>query len=364
MKVTLRKKKNKKKISLFIDYYHKGQRRFEYLGLYLYPEPKNNQEAQENKRTMEIADNIYAKRVVQYQGRNYDVRNVLSGNRSFLIFFEVMTESKYGSPGNYGNWTGALRHLKIFANPNITFNDITPEWLISFQDYLKNKAEKKNGEKLLPNSISSYYGKVRAALKEAVRQGIIETSPTARIKAPKEAETQREFLTLEELQEAAKAECEIPMLKKAFIFGCLTGLRFSDLEKLKWTDIQQSKTLGYFIRFQQKKTKAYETLPISDETYNYLEKENATNEFVFPDLTYSAYNNTKLRTWIQSAGINKYITFHCSRHTYATLQLANDTDIYTVSKLLGHKNLQTTQIYAKIIDKKKVEAANKIKLKL
>jgi len=143
MKVTLRQKKNKKKISYFIDYYHKGQRRFEYLGLYLIPEPKNSFEKEENKRTEEIAKTIYAKRLIQYQGTNYDVRNLLSGDRSFIIYFEVLTEKRYDSPGNYGNWTGALRHLKIFANPNLTFNDITFEWLEEFQNYLKHRAVKK-----------------------------------------------------------------------------------------------------------------------------------------------------------------------------------------------------------------------------
>jgi len=217
---------------------------------------------------------------------------------------------------------------------------------------------------LLPNTISSYYGKIRAALKEAVREGIIEKSPTDRVRAPKEAETQKEFLTLEELRAVANTPCEIPILKQAFVFSALTGLRFSDLQKLKWCDIQHSDINGFYIRFQQKKTKSYETLPISKETFDLLEKEESTSEYVFPNLEYSAVNNKKMRDWIVSAGVNKYITFHCARHTYATLQLSNGTDIYTVSKLLGHKNLQTTQIYAKIIDKKKIEAANKIKLNL
>jgi site-specific recombinase XerD len=72
----------------------------------------------------------------------------------------------------------------------------------------------------------------------------------------------------------------------------------------------------------------------------------------------------KLQQWMMKAGISKTITFHCARHTYATLQLTAGTDIYTVSKLLGHKELKTTQVYAKIIDDKKKEAANKIILDL
>ena len=83
---------------------------------------------------------------------------------------------------------------------------------------------------------------------------------------------------------------------------------------------------------------------------------------VFEGLEYSAYHNKHLFQWIGAAGITKNITFHCFRHTFATLQLFNGTDIYTVSKMLGHKDLKTTQIYAKIVDDTKRKAADKIKL--
>ena len=85
-------------------------------------------------------------------------------------------------------------------------------------------------------------------------------------------------------------------------------------------------------------------------------------ERVFVGLKYSAWHNLKLQQWAMKAGISKTITFHCARHTYATLQLTLGTDIFTVSKLLGHKDLKTTQIYAKIIDERKTAAASKIKL--
>ena len=88
------------------------------------------------------------------------------------------------------------------------------------------------------------------------------------------------------------------------------------------------------------------------------------DERVLKGLKYSAWHNLKLQQWMLRAGISKTITFHCARHTYATLQLTLGTDIYTVSKLLGHKELKTTQVYAKIIDDKKKEAAGKIKLDL
>jgi len=153
-------------------------------------------------------------------------------------------------------------------------------------------------------------------------------------------------------------------LKRMFLFSCLTGLRWSDIEKLKWSEIQHSENLGHFIRFRQKKTNGAETLPISDEARELLEEQGEPDKKIFTGLKYGNWNKTHIKDWMTEAGITKKITFHCARHTYATLQLSLGTDIYTVSKLLGHKNLKTTEIYAKVINEKKVEAATKIKIGL
>ena len=102
------------------------------------------------------------------------------------------------------------------------------------------------------------------------------------------------------------------------------------------------------------------TLNINDQARELLGKSGAPSEQVFKGLKYGNETSTILNNWVQAAGINKYITFHCFRHTYATLHLTLGTDLYTVSKLLGHKNIQTTQIYAKVNDQKKKEAANRI----
>lgn len=127
-----------------------------------------------------------------------------------------------------------------------------------------------------------------------------------------------------------------------------------------WSEVQHSKELGNYLRFRQKKTQGAETLPISEQAFNLLGERGEPEERVFKHLKYSAWYNLKLQQWAMKAGISKTVTFHCARHTYATLQLTLGTDIYTVSKLLGHKNLKTTQIYTKVIDEKKTEAANKI----
>ena len=166
------------------------------------------------------------------------------------------------------------------------------------------------------------------------------------------------------MQALVKTDCESKQLKTAFLFACLTGLRWSDINKLVWSEVQHSDEMGYYIRFRQQKTKGAETLPISEQARNMLGEEKEKTERVFKGLKYSAWHNVKLAQWVLRAGITKNITFHCARHTYATLQLTMGTDIYTVSKLLGHRELKTTQIYAKVIDNKKKEAANKIQLDL
>lgn len=183
-----------------------------------------------------------------------------------------------------------------------------------------------------------------------------------RVKGVVQENTQREFLTMEELKVLFNSYCTDPLLKRASIFSALTGLRWSDVIKVTWKEVQYSQKDGYFLRYTQQKTQAVETLPIQEQACDQLGKRGEADERIFKGLKYSAYNNIKMAKWVWGAGIQKNITFHCFRHTYATLQLTMGTDIYTVSKTLGHKNLTTTEIYGKIIDKKKIEAANKIKL--
>jgi len=343
-----------------LDYYHQGQRKYEYLKLYLEPEPLQGKlsrdDRQKNKNTLELAEKIRAKRLLQLQNGFYGFQDESRLKSCFLKYFRKLAEKRNSSPSNYQNWLSAYVHLEAFAGKELQFAQIDAKWIEDFRDYLT----KEKG--LAQNSSLSYFNKVRAALKQAVRDGILKESPAIYVKGIREAETQREFLTLEELRLLVDTACELPLLKRAFLFSCLTGLRFSDIQKLSWGEIQHSDELGYFIRFRQQKTKGFETLPISDQAYGLLSTEDSVQEKVFFGLQYNAWNNLKLREWMARAGILKRITFHCARHTFATLQLALGTDIYTVSKLLGHKDLRTTQVYSKVIDERKKQAVSKIVL--
>lgn len=123
-----------------------------------------------------------------------------------------------------------------------------------------------------------------------------------------------------------KTHCEIEILKKAFLFSCLTGLRWSDINKLVWEQIQFSEEQGWYIRYRQKKTSSTETLPISEQALGFIPEKGEPKEPIFKGLKYSEWYNVKLQQWVMTAGISRTITFHCARHTYATLQLTLGID--------------------------------------
>jgi integrase len=162
---------------------------------------------------------------------------------------------------------------------------------------------------------------------------------------------------LDELKSLAKTDCRYPDLKNAFLFSCLTGLRWSDVNKLTWDDVQAFDGC-YWITFNQQKTKGLQYIDLSDQAYSLMGDRKTGRIFI--GLRYSAYMNTELLRWSMAAGIGKHITFHSARHTFAVTQLTVGTDIYTVSKLLGHSDLKTTQIYADIIDSQRKLAMHRI----
>ena len=366
MKVTLRQRKKSNKISLYLDYYESGKRQYEYLDLYLTPEPEKGtlsaEEKKENKKNLAFAEAIQAKRLVEIQNNIYGFENKAKLAASFINYVEYLAKQKKSSKGNYDNWDSALKHLRKFARNDIRFREIDKKWLESFKEYLDHNAKTSANKHLSENTKISYFNKIRAALKKAVADGIILKNPSLEVQGFHVVEAERKFLTLDELQSLAKTECDVPVLKQAFIFSALTGLRWSDINKLTWSEVQYSTEMSNYIRFRQQKTKEAETLPISSEAFSLLGARGRPEERVFVGLKYSSWFNLRLQQWALDAKITKRITFHSARHTFATLQLTFDTDLYTVSKLLGHRNIKTTQIYAKIIDKKKSEAVNKIKL--
>jgi integrase len=323
---------------------------------------------QHNKNVMQLAEQIRQKRENQinkpeiYTGYEREqLRMKEMGEASFVEYFQNEVNKRKAS--NHDNWVCAYNYLNTFTNGILRFENLNEKFCNDFREYLlTTKSNKSSKVTLSQNSAVSYFNKLKAALKQAYRDGFLPTDLNSRIKPIEQAETQRNFLTIEELNSLVKTECNNPLLKRAALFSALTGLRFSDIQKLVWDELEFIEGQGYFIKFTQQKTKGVEMMPISEQAYSLLGERNEPADKVFKGLTYSAYSNKHLFQWIGAAGISKDITFHCFRHTFATLQLSKGTDIYTVSKMLGHRDLKTTQVYAKVIDKTKREAADKIKL--
>lgn len=371
MKITLKKKKLKNdKYSLYIEYYKGSQldkngkrihiRDFEYLKLYLHQNPKNATEKRENKESEINAEKIFFIRKAEFFQGKFDIKNTSKSKRCFLDFFIEKAEEKINSPKNYGNWTATLVHLKRCINPNLQFEEIDENFVKKVRNYFDQEAKTKSDTPLSLNSKYSYFNKFKASLRAAFDEGYLSINYASKVKSFEQAESQREYLTHQELQALASTNCKYEVLKKAFIFSCLCGLRWSDINKLVWSEVRDEDDDVSKLNFIQKKIDGVEYLYISKQARRLLDKRQHQSERVFKGLKYGAVYNSEIVRWCNRAGISKHITFHSARHTNAVQLLENGADIYTVSKLLGHREIRTTAIYAKIVDKKMKEAANLI----
>ena len=355
-------------ISLYLDIYIDGHRSYEYLKMYLVPE-RTRADKEKNKQTLLLADAIRSKRVVELRNGKYGFVTRATSVR-FFEYYRSMCEHRLGkqSKANWGNWTSCLHHLRRYEKrDNITFEEITPEWVQGFRDYLErdavawahDKRKRKEFKPLSRNSKVSYFNKLRACLNQAFDERIIPNNPIRGIDGFKAEEGTRMYLTLEEVKKLAQTECDFPRIKAAFLFSCLTGLRRSDVLRLRWGDVHQQ---GDFTRliFRQKKTDGLEYLDITAEAVLLMGDRGKAEDYIFTDILAPSATNNAIRVWVARAGIDKDITFHCARHTFAVMMLDLGTDIYTVSKLLGHRELSTTQIYAKVMDKNKQAAVSAI----
>ncbi|MFZ6024569.1 MAG: site-specific integrase [Bacteroidota bacterium] len=336
---------------------------YEWLNLHIYENPKTNAEKDHNKETLQLAESIKAKRLLDQQTSNHGFASAVKGKVSFLDYFKKLADRKHeDSNGNYGNWRSVYEHLKVFMERrDYTLDQIDEDFLENFKQYLQGNITRRGRiQKLEANSALSYYNKIKAALREAYTNKMIKENPSSRVKGLKAGDNHRQYLTLEELQAMANTDCKNPILKRAFIFSSLTGLRWSDVKAISWNKIRHTEGAGWSLEYTQKKTKGAEILPLSEQAIKVLGENTGSSEPIFQDLVYHTHMNKLLQDWVDDARVSKKITFHCARHTFATLQLSMDTDIYTVSKLLGHRHLKTTEIYAKVIDKKKIDAVTKI----
>lgn len=369
--IRLRKRKLKDgTYSLYLDIYIDGERSYEYLKLYLLPGTSKEVRAK-NKETMLLAEAVKSKRIVEFQNGRFSFKKPTYEKIKFFDYYKALSEQrKQENPKrqNWGDWYSNMKHMEKYeTNHAILLRDIDVKWVDGYKTYLLTKATafgsrymKSYGDRnLSQNSAQTYFRKLRACLNKAFEDGLIDENPCRRVESIKGKEGTRMYLTLEEVRMLAATPCRYPDIKRSFLFSCLTGLRKSDIEKLVWGEIHKQGDYTRII-FTQKKTGGLEYLDISPEAEKLLGERGKESDLVFPFMHSISLIEDTLKRWTTEAGIKKHITFHCGRHTFATLMLDLGTDLFTVSKLLGHRDVKTTQIYAKILDKNKQQAVSKI----
>ena len=381
IKVRLRQKPIKNdRSSLYLDFYpevydvEKGtSTRRQFLGLYVYNRPARPEEKTHNRNAIQIAEQIRIKQMNRFnkpevysEFEKERIRLREKGMQEFLPYFLQLSEIRTGT--NHATWLSCYKHLKKYTKGRVVrFVDIDTRFIEGFKSYLEHAVSLRARYTMLEARISrnpraAYLFKLKHALRMAYRDGILEKDITVHFGSIRTDEVQRLYLTLDELNRLAAADCAFPELKRAALFSALTGLRFSDIEKLVWGEVEPMDGAGHAVVFRQKKTNSLQAMPLSDQALQMLGARGHSTQRVFGGLKYSTQVTNYLREWASTAQVSKPITFHCFRHTFATLQFNRGTDIFTVSRLLGHKELKTTQIYVRLMDSAKWEAVNRIRI--
>ena len=367
--VRIREKRlNDGNVSLYLDMYYMGARKKEGLKLYLIPEVNAAAKLQ-NRNTLKLAEQIKAERILDIQQHGLvNWESVKKGRMTLAAWVEKYTKDENGlTPASMRSKRNAQarveQYLLYIGKPNLALKEVDKDFCKGFIAFLKT-CTFNNGKKTLGSTTCRIFmNRLAAALNMAVREGLIDNNPFKLLDAkekPQKKSTMREFLTIEELRTLIATPCRYEIVKKAFLFSCFTGLRYSDMMALKWNEIHKAadgKTL--YIEHEQVKTKNMVTIPLSNEALKWMPRKSKGDERVFHQLRITSTTvEVVLGEWMQEAGIQKHITYHCSRHTAATLLLTLGADLYTVSKILGHQSIRMTEVYAKIVDKKKIETMN------
>lgn len=320
---------------------------------------------------------IYADKVRALRQQEYDTAVVYSDReqemiaqnermeQDFIAYFNSIIYKVHPNSSNsiIVNWTRVGKLLSIFSEGKpIPFRKINVKLLEDLKLFMLTAPQGGNKKGTLSqNSAATYFSIVKAGLHRAFIDEYLTVDIAAKVKGIPELKVKRETLTLEEAELLAQTPCENEVLKRAFFFAILTGIRLCDIHELTWGEIQKTST-GWRVDFTQRKMHVVDYLPINEQAYSLCGEPGEHDQQIFAGLTGSSWISRPLKKWIAASGIKKHITFHCSRHTFATLQLENGTDIFVVKGMLGHTNVKTTQIYAHIVDKSKRNAAEVLQI--
>lgn len=347
-------------VSVYLAINVNGRRTYDYLKLYLVPETDQAAKLQ-NKQTMEAVYAIKAQRILQITNGAAGIKKDLR-NKMRLVDWLKIYQDRQVNKGKRGakRWVRTMIFVieGYDGRKDATLADIDHQWLTDFMIYLMNDYVTYKKTKLTNGTVDNYLRCLKAAFNVAVEEGIMPTNPMLALDRShlKGTTYEREFLSVEEVKKLIDTPCRRSDIKGAFLFSCFCGLRISDVRSLQWKHVVTAGGKMY-LKITQFKTRRPLSIPLSRQALRWMPERGGAgeDEYIFPPLS---KNMTVLDDWAKEAGINKHITFHVSRHTFATMELTMGADIYTTSKLLGHTSVATTQIYAKVINSKKEEAVS------
>lgn len=355
-------------ISLYLDMYYKGNRKKEGLKLYIIPETTPAAKLQ-NKNTRKLAEQIKAQRILDIQKDGLVDWEKLKRSRTTLLSWleDFVTCDEKLSPSSVRPKRNAKDRVKEYltsiGKPDMLLSEVDKDFCRGFVAFLRTCKIYKGKKTMSDTTARLLMCRVAEAMNKAVVEGLIPSNPFKSLDAkekPKMKNGRREFLTVEELKVLIKTPCRYDIVKKAFLFSCFTGLRYSDMKSLKWSEIHTTADgKARYIEHRQVKTKKTVTIPLSDEALRWMPEQMEGIDQVFHELKASVNTvEAVLKEWMKDCKVDKHITYHCSRHTAATTLLTLGANLYVVSKLLGHSSIQMTEVYAKIVDQKKVETMN------
>ncbi len=340
--------------SIYLDIYYKGKRYYEFLKLYLTPE-RFPEDRDKNRITLRLANSIKAQRIIDLQNEIYGVRMINGlGKKTLLEFLsELYTDkSAHGDKAYSLRLRSLANHLRDYM-PQCLLKDIDTGFVKGFIAHLRKQPYLKSDF-----TIHGYYRLLNVTLNKAVKKGLILSNPCGSLdtdEKPHKPTSLRTYLTLEELKRLIRTDCACPEVKKAFLFCCFCGLRISDLTALRWEDMQKEGNDKFRLQIIQRKTKEAIYLPLSEEAIKYLPARENDNDrvgliFHLPSLTIICQ---VLKGWALAASIkNKKVTFHVSRHSFGTLTLTAGIPIESIARIMGHTNIDSTQVYAQVTDRK------------
>lgn len=340
VKIRLRGKSN----YFYLDINHHGQRYFEALGFSL-PKDKDGQ-----KEAWKLAETIRRKRELQLAAQRYQLLDPIASKMS-LIDYATEVAEKYDKKAHLPK---SLKYLRPFAE-NILLCDVDERLIDRYRDYLLSQ------KTLGPATAAHYLDAMKALLSRAERERIIDRNPAKGMKPIRVPEAKKPWLTVDEIQRLADTPVsggELPdQCKRGFLLSCFTGLRLGDIKNLAWGDIVSEPEPSIVKR--QNKTGAIATIPLCPTAWELINDNrlHKLDDLIFPRLTSTKSVNVhqSLISLRKRAGIDRPFGWHAGRHSFAMMTLKASGDIYAVSRLLGHSNVQITTAYLRLTDPRKKE---------